>query len=169
MTRYYIAPARPLGPRGRGRGLAQQQQAAAALPTANEQGAQPQQAAVQEAAVPPSPPPPDEDHMDPLAVLGRPKTLLQLWHEYMFGLHNHKPAKDFTPRERGRCKTKYSRRRSFWMVMSRLIRGGHNELTAIGLIEQCYGRSKPVTYILNCLMKARADGYHPNLSAALGL
>ena len=110
-----------------------------------------------------------DDFMDPKARLGKPKTLLELWHEYLHGLHGRKPAKDFTPRERGRSKFTYSRRRNFWEIMVKLIRAGYNELTAIDLIEQCYGRGKPITYICVALCKAKRMGYHPNLAFVVGL
>lgn len=58
-----------------------------------------------------------DDHFDPRAKLGRPKDLLSLWYEFLHGLDGNKPAKDFTPRERGRRKTVYCHRKCFWDVM----------------------------------------------------
>jgi hypothetical protein len=74
-----------------------------------------------------------------------------------------KPAKDFTPAERGRCRHKYCRRKAFWDVMIKLINTGYDEITAIQKIEQCYGSNLPVTKMIDKLVKARRDGYHPNL------
>jgi hypothetical protein len=36
----------------------------------------------------------------------RPKSLHELWTEYMFGIGGRKAAKDYTPVERGRCRHK---------------------------------------------------------------
>jgi hypothetical protein len=65
------------------------------------------------------------------ARLGKPKTLLLLWHEYMNGLPGNKPAKDFTTAERGTVKYAYCRRKVFWDVMRDLINAGHTELSAV--------------------------------------
>jgi hypothetical protein len=106
------------------------------------------------------------DFLDPYAKLGKPKSLLELWHEYIHGAQGGtmKPAKDFTPAERGRCRHKYCRRKAFWDVMIKLINTEYDELTAIQKIEQCYGSNLPVTKMLDkLLVKARREGYHANL------
>ena len=146
-----MTPVRPLGPRRLGNQQSQQNQ-------------QPQQIQQQE---PPALPPPMDYH-DPKAVLGKPKTLLMLWHEYLYGLDENKPAKDFTPAERGKVKTQYSHRKSFWSVMVRLIRAGYDELTAIDLIHQAYGAGKPVSFIIQKLTRAKSIGYHPNIAVVMG-
>lgn len=112
--------------------------------------------------------PPPDDYFDPRAKLGRPKTLMCLWREYLYGLDDNKAAKDFTPRERGRQKSKYSRRKCFWDVMSQLIRIGYTDVSAIDLIQSAYGLGRPVTYIINQLQKGRSDGYHPNIANVIG-
>ena len=43
-------------------------------------------------------------------LVSRPKTCHDLWQEYMFGGPGRKPAKEFTPAERGRVKHVYSLR-----------------------------------------------------------
>ncbi|KAA8497596.1 hypothetical protein FVE85_5181 [Porphyridium purpureum] len=43
----------------------------------------------------------------PAALAKNPRTIHDLWNEYMFGLVGNKPAKDFTAPERGRVKFKY--------------------------------------------------------------
>jgi hypothetical protein len=93
-----------------------------------------------------------------------PRTLLLLWHEYLFGLEGSKPARNFTSAERGRVRFKYCRRNCFWNVMRRLINGGFTELTAIDKIYQAYGNTLSVTSILNKMAKDKSGGGHPNLN-----
>lgn len=92
-----------------------------------------------------------------------PRTLLLLWHEYLYGLEGNKPAKDFTSTERGRVKFKYCRRKNFWTVMARLINAGFTELSAIDKIHQAYGNNLAVSTILNRMARDKRDGGHPNL------
>lgn len=161
-----MTPVRPLGPRRRQEGQAPPQQQQNHQQHQGNQGDT--HAPVQQQAPPPPPLPEEVDYRDPNAVLGRPKTLLMLWHEYLYGLDGHKPAKDFTPAERGKVKSKYSRRKCFWTVMVKLIRAGYNELSAIDLIHQAYGTGKPVTHIINELQKAKTHGYHPHIGNVIG-
>ncbi|ETM30619.1 hypothetical protein L914_21705, partial [Phytophthora nicotianae] len=51
----------------------------------------------------------------------RPKDLYELWHEYQYGNSGLKAAKEFTPAERDTNKFAYSRRKSFWDVITRLV------------------------------------------------
>lgn len=172
MTRYYITPVRPLGPRQapqqhqphipqQAQAL-QQQLAPQQLQVPQGLNAQPVQPIPQPAMVQ------EIDFTDPLAILGRPKTLLELWHEWLFGLNGNKPAKNFSPRERGKQKHKYSKRKHFWGAMIKLIRAGYNELTAIDLIKQAYGVHRSVSQILASLQNARNHGWHPLLADILG-
>ena len=93
-----------------------------------------------------------------------PRTLLLLWHEYLFGLEGNKPARNFTVSERGRVRFKYCRRNCFWNVMVRLINGGFTELTAIDKAHQAYGNALSVTSVLNKMQKDKSVGGHPNLN-----
>jgi hypothetical protein len=93
-----------------------------------------------------------------------PRTLLLLWHEYLFGLEGNKPARNFTSTERGTVKFKFCRRNNFWTVMARLINGGFTELTAIDKVHQAYGNNLSVTSILNKMQKDKRNGGHPNLN-----
>ena len=100
------------------------------------------------------------------ARLGKPKTLLMLWHEYMHGLPGNKPAKDFTSAERGTVKYAYSRRKVFWDVLKDLINAGHTELSAVDLVYQTYGRNSSNTTICKLMVddRRRFNGRsHPNL------
>lgn len=103
------------------------------------------------------------DYRDPTAKLGKPRTLLELWHEYIYGLGPNKPAQDFTPEERGRCSALYSRRKNFWDVMSRMLDRGFNELLAIDKIKAAYGHRSTVTQVINALTKDKREGYNVNL------
>mgnify|MGYP003512971962 FL=1 len=47
-----------------------------------------------------------------------PRTLYDLWQEYQYGLGGRKPAKYFTPTERGKVKHKYSRRKVVWETIT---------------------------------------------------
>jgi hypothetical protein len=41
------------------------------------------------------------------------RTLLSLWHEYVYGIGDNKPAKNFNSFERGKVKFNFFRRKSF--------------------------------------------------------
>lgn len=97
-------------------------------------------------------------------LASHPRTLLLLWHEFLYGLDNNKPAKNFTSVERGRVKFKYCRRKCFWSVMANLINAGFTELTAIDKIHQAYGNNLSVTTVLNRMQKDKKNGGHPNLT-----
>jgi hypothetical protein len=53
-----------------------------------------------------------------------PRTLLSMWHEYLYGIGDNKPAKNFTSFERGKVKFNFCRRKSFWDIMVRLVNAG---------------------------------------------
>ena len=64
----------------------------------------------------------ERDDMDINAVLVRsPRMLHQLWDEYIKGIGNNKPAKDFTRLERGRHKLVYCCRKIVWDVVANLV------------------------------------------------
>lgn len=90
-----------------------------------------------------------------IAKLGKcPKTLHDLWHEYVFGMAGYKAAKDFTRAERGNCRHTYSRRNAFWARAAEMVRMGYSAERAIDKIYAAYG-NKSVTDILNLMMKDR--------------
>jgi hypothetical protein len=82
----------------------------------------------------------------------------------LYGLAGNKPAKSFTPVERGKVKFKYCRRKVFWAIMVKLVNSGFNEVSAIDKIRQAYGINLSVSAILNSMQKDRKNGGHPNLS-----
>lgn len=104
--------------------------------------------------------------MDRTATLSRtPCDLHILWHEYEFGLGGRKPARLFTPAERGRCKYLYHRRKVVWDQIASMIRAGHTAQSAIEYLYYQYGRDKPVTQIINdmrrhCMRDQNNLGYH---------
>jgi hypothetical protein len=135
MTRYSMQPVRPLGPN---RNAAATTAATAATAT---------------------------EGVDSTTKLSaHPRTLMLLWHEYLYGLEGNKAAKDFTPVERGRVKFKYCRRKCFWSVMSRLVNAGFTELTAIDKIHQAYGVNLSVSSVIAKMQRDKRNGGHPNLA-----
>jgi hypothetical protein len=55
----------------------------------------------------------------------RPKSLPELWQEYMFGIGDRKPAKDFSKVERGKYRHMYCRRKLVWDCIERHVRCGY--------------------------------------------
>ena len=89
--------------------------------------------------------------------------LYMLWSEYEHGIGGCKPARHFTPQERGKCKWLYSFRFGFWSLVEKMIRRGHTSDTAIDAVYRTYGRSTPVSVVLRAIRKDKASGGHPNL------
>ena len=96
-----------------------------------------------------------------VARLGKcPKTLNDLWHEYMFGWTGLKPAKDFTRAERGKVRHTYSRRLVFWEKTSEMVRMGYTAESAIDKIYSAYAScGSSVTKIINAMMKDRKEQF----------
>jgi hypothetical protein len=93
----------------------------------------------------------------------RPKSLHELWQEYMFGIGDRKPAKDFSNSERGKCRHVYCRRKLVWDCISSHIRCGYTPEAACDRIHQAYGYNLSITRIINCFKRDKATGGHPNL------
>ena len=97
----------------------------------------------------------------------RPRTLQELWTEWMVGIGGRKPAKDFTTQERNHrlVKQKYYRRKVVWDKIRQLIDAGSNEQDAMYRIRQCYGFRMSVTQVINFMLHdRRTRGGHPNLA-----
>ena len=92
-----------------------------------------------------------------------PRSLYDLWNEYQFGIGGRKPAKDFTPNERGRVKHNYARRKVVWEKVDELVRRGYTAEVAIDRIYNVYGRSQSVTKIIDAMKVDRRNGGHANL------
>ena len=57
-----------------------------------------------------------------------------LWDEWLIGLNGNKPAKDFTSRERGANRHKYSKRLHVWRCISRHVGAGLSAEVAIAML-----------------------------------
>jgi hypothetical protein len=91
----------------------------------------------------------EREGLDPQATLSsRPSTLSVLWREYEHGIGNRKPAKDFTPAERGRCAKTYYRRNLVWQKLELLVRAGHSYEVACNMLQMQYGANRCVTEII---------------------
>ena len=67
------------------------------------------------------------------SLLSKPWTLYVLWEEYTKGFGEAKAAKDFTAKERGNMKHKFSRRKVFWDCVTRLL---NSSLSAYVVMEE---------------------------------
>ena len=100
----------------------------------------------------------------PLATLTtKPKTLYDLWDEYVFGVGGRKPAKDFSAAERGKVKFKYSRRKVVWSLILKLVDSGMSAQVSIDRIYAAYVQQKTVTQIIDLIRKDKKEGYTPPL------
>ena len=87
------------------------------------------------------------------------------WHE---GIGGRKPARLFTPRERGRVKQLYSRRKVFWDVVAPLVQAGTLAPAAVDMVYTSYGRNLPVTAVLRQMAVDRRQRRDlPNLRVAV--
>jgi hypothetical protein len=80
-----------------------------------------------------------------------PKTIPDLWQEFQHGIGGNLPAKQFSYRERGKCKGHHSRRNLVWTVIKDLVVAGTSidADVASDRIYQAYGHNKSVTYIIS--------------------
>ena len=94
-----------------------------------------------------------------------PRTLFILWQEYEFGIGGRKPARLFTPAERGKVKYSYHRRKVVWDVIASLVRAGDTAQVAIDRIYEVYGAAMTVSHIINMMRRDRRtyNGCHPQL------
>lgn len=94
----------------------------------------------------------------PANLMKCPRDLFVLWAEYEAGIGGNKPARQFSPAERGKVKFKYCRRKIVWDVIDAMINAGCSAQVAIDRIYDEYGRLT-VTEI----KKAKATGGNPRL------
>ena len=92
-----------------------------------------------------------------------PKSLADLWSEYTHGIGGRKPARDFTPSERGRCKFKYSRRKCVWDCIAMHVNAGYSAEACIAKIYQVYGEGLSNSKIIKCFQRDKQNGGHRNL------
>ena len=98
----------------------------------------------------------------PAVLCSTPRTLYVLWDEYQNGIGGSKPARQFTPSERGRCKHKYSDRKVAWKCIERLLDRGYNLGESIRRIHSVYGHTS-ITKIIAAMKKDERRGGHANL------
>lgn len=98
-------------------------------------------------------------------LMPTPRSLHDLWAEYLHGVGGRKPARLFSYTERGRSKHRYSRRKIVWDTVSGLVRLGHTSEIAIDRIYAVlYGGQTSVTKIINALKRDKRNGtLNPNL------
>jgi hypothetical protein len=98
-------------------------------------------------------------------LMPTPRSLHDLWSEYLHGVGGRKPARLFSYTERGRSKHRYSRRKIVWDIVSGLVRQGHTSEIAIDKIYGVYGGQTSVTKIINGLKRDKKNGtLSPNLT-----
>ena len=93
-----------------------------------------------------------------LLLFKNPKDLYFVCKEWEFGVNGVKPARDFTPRERGANKLTYCQCKLFWDAGIRMISHGFISNFAINRIYLVYGWGKPVPYILKALADDKRNG-----------
>ena len=99
--------------------------------------------------------------MNPPSLMPNPKSLFDLWDEYLNGVGGRKPARLFSETERGRVKYKYTRRKVVWDVVRKLVDLGHSSHRAIDMIYDVYGAQ---TCLTDIIIGMRKDGtLNPNL------
>ena len=110
-----------------------------------------------------------DDGIHPATLAPTPRFIADLWDEYMFGMGNRKPAKDFSPQESGNTrngiKQKYYRRKFVWLTIEKMIDRGESKNSAIHKIRQVYGYRSSVTKIIDGLIDDHKNGGtgNPNL------
>ena len=97
---------------------------------------------------------PNQENNIPATLSRSPRDLFVLWQEYMFGIAGRKPAKQFSAKERGRCKYTYNCRKIAWEKIAELVRAGLTVQVAIDRIYDVYGRRDSLT---RTLLKMRHD------------
>ena len=102
--------------------------------------------------------------MNPPTLMPSPKSLFDLWDEYINGVGGRKPARHFSEPERGRVKYKYTRRKVVWDVIKTLVDLGHSSHRAIDMIYNVYGAQTSLTTIINRMRRDKKNGtLNPNL------
>jgi hypothetical protein len=87
-----------------------------------------------------------------------PKSLYNVWNEYLLGVGGRKPSRLFCEAERGRVKFTYSRRKVIWDVVRKMVSLGHTAKWIIALIYEVYGPQTSVSDIINRLRRDKNNG-----------
>ena len=87
-----------------------------------------------------------------------PRTLHDLWKEYVTRFSGNKAAKDFSTSERGACRFNYAKRNIVWQAIAKMVNRGYSADSAIDKIYDVYGRSTSVTKIIKRLQEDKKNG-----------
>jgi hypothetical protein len=90
-----------------------------------------------------------------------PRTLYDLWVEYITGIGGRKPACDFTAQEQGRDKYRFYRRKHVWDIVVNLVNAGVQARVAIDRIYNHYGANMSVSNIIKDIMRDKRNGGLP--------
>ena len=96
-------------------------------------------------------------------LMSRPKTCHDLWQDYMFGGPGRKPAKDFSPAERGRVKHLYSLRLPLCKKVAELVQAGVSATVACDKVYEAYGNRLPLSTILRKMKVDARSGNWPEV------
>ena len=87
-----------------------------------------------------------------------PRSLYDLWKEYVTGFSGNKPARDFNASERGACRFVYAKRNHVWQLVVKLIRMGYSSDKAIDKIYDVYGHNTSVSNIIKGIIADKKNG-----------
>jgi hypothetical protein len=94
-----------------------------------------------------------------------PRSLYDLWTEYIHGIGGRKPASQFSHGERGKVKHKYFRRNIVWKMVLKMVNSGLTSDAAIDRIYGVYGAQMSTTKIINAIIDDRKRGrLNPNIN-----
>ena len=100
----------------------------------------------------------DQEQRPPASLSKNPRSLYTLWHEFEFGIAGRKPAKFFSSRDRGANRFTYSKRKTFWDLVVKMVDRGRSANDAIDYIYRYYGFKESVSNIIKKLQKERKEG-----------
>ena len=98
------------------------------------------------------------EEQPPASLSKNPQSSYTLWHEYKFGIAGRKPAKFFGSRDRGTNRYIYSKRKTFWDLVVKMVNRGRSANDAIDYIYRYYGFKESVSNIIKKLQKERKEG-----------
>ena len=100
-------------------------------------------------------------------LMNNPKSLHTLWNEWETGIGRNKPAKLFNHKEKGRDRSRYSKRLVFWTKISEMIRAGWTSTDAINKVINHYGTNLSITKIMLAMQKDRHRKTYPAILETL--
>ena len=87
-----------------------------------------------------------------------PKTLYDLWKEYVFGFSGNKLAREFNRHERGAVRHLYSKRLIVWKLADDLVRMGYTVDGAIDRIYSVYGHKTSNIILIRMIIADKKVG-----------